>query len=92
MQKLISLVLAGLLFSTALSVLIHSDGVKLVVMGPYRGTIVIPEEGALALKSGRLIVIDMEAGSGERAEATVNAMMMGQDSRWAPARIFGITW
>jgi hypothetical protein len=92
MQKLISLVLASLLFSAILAVLIHRDGANLVVMGPYRGTIVIPEAGALALKNGKLIVIDMEASIGDSATATVNAMMLGQDSRWAPARIFGITW
>ena len=73
-----------LLILVIASIVIQGYDSRLLIMGPYRGKIVIPEAGILALKRGNLI--DMEASPG-----LVGAVMNGRDAVWLPGYIIGIT-
>ena len=79
-----------MLIAVMFSIVISAENSKLLVMGPYRGIIVIPEAGKIALKTGKIIVIDMETNTED--DFTVNTIMNNRESRQCPGFVVGVTW
>jgi len=86
MRKQLTLIvmIAVLMFSIVISV----ENSRVLVMGPYRGVIIFP--GKLALKTGKIIVIDM--GTSDVSEFTVKTMMNNRETRQRPGFVVGTTW